>query len=55
MFWGFAFLCLSLVAAALGFSGALVVGAWLCKVLFVVFTVLSLTSVLTALAPKGQS
>lgn len=54
MFWALAFFCLSLVAAALGFSG-IVFGAWFCKVLFVVFTVLSLVSFTTGLAPKGQS
>jgi uncharacterized membrane protein YtjA (UPF0391 family) len=45
--WALTFLVIALVAAVFGFGGIAVEAAWIAKVLFVVFLVLFLVSLLT--------
>jgi len=45
--WALTFLIVALIAAVLGFGGIAVEAAWIGKVLFVVFLVLFLVSLLT--------
>lgn len=45
--WAFSFLILALVAAIFGFGGIAADSAYIAKVLFIVFLVLSLVSFLT--------
>ena len=45
--WALTFLVIALVAAVFGFGGIAVEAAWIAKILFVVFLVLFLVSLLT--------
>ena len=45
--WALTFLVIALIAAALGFGGIAVEAAWIGKVLFVVFLVLFVVSLLS--------
>ena len=45
--WALTFLVIALIAAVFGFGGIAVEAAWIAKVLFVVFLVLFLVSLLT--------
>ena len=45
--WALTFLVIALIAAVFGFGGIAVESAWIAKVLFVVFLVLFLVSLLT--------
>jgi len=45
--WALTFLIIALIAAVFGFGGIAIEAAWIAKVLFVVFLVLFLVSLLT--------
>lgn len=45
--WALTFLVIALIAAVFGFGGIAVEAAWIAKILFVVFLVLFLVSLLT--------
>jgi uncharacterized membrane protein YtjA (UPF0391 family) len=45
--WAVTFLIIALIAAVFGFGGIAVEAAWIAKILFVVFLVLFLVSLLT--------
>jgi uncharacterized membrane protein YtjA (UPF0391 family) len=45
--WALTFLIIALIAAVFGFGGVAIEAAWIAKVLFVVFLVLFLVSLLT--------
>jgi uncharacterized membrane protein YtjA (UPF0391 family) len=46
LYWAIVFLIIALVAGALGFGGVMATSSWIAQVLFVVFLVLFLISLL---------
>ena len=53
LYWAVVFLVISLIAAFLGFSGVAVASAGLAKILFFLFVVLFVISLIMGLARRG--
>ena len=55
LYWAVVFLVISLIAAFLGFSGVAVASAGIAKILFFLFVVLFVISLIMGLARRGGS
>ena len=53
LYWALVFLIVALVAGVLGFGGIYVAAAGIAKILFFVFLVLFLVSLLTGMRPRA--
>ena len=53
LYWALVFLIVAMVAAFFGFGGVYVAAAGIAKVLFVIFLVLFLVSLLTGMRPRA--
>jgi uncharacterized membrane protein YtjA (UPF0391 family) len=53
LYWALMFLVVALIAGALGFFGTAVAAAGIARILFFVFIVLFLISLLTGMRPRG--
>jgi len=55
LYWAFVFLVVALVAAVLGFGGIAVASAGIAKILFFVFLVIFLATLLMGLSRRGRA
>jgi len=55
LYWAFVFLVVALVAAVLGFGGIAVASAGIAKILFFVFLVIFLATLIMGLSRRGRA
>lgn len=55
LYWAFVFLVIALVAAVLGFGGIAVASAGIAKILFFVFLIIFLATLIMGLARRGTT